>query len=620
MGLRIALGVLILAAAALAFLLVGGGRGADGPALPAPVERRPALRDDPAVIASPPPASAAELAPRREAAPVETEPLAEVAAIPAAGPRLRGVLRHSSDGRPVAGAALVFWQGEEFREAVTDADGAFATEPGLAAGAVRVWHSGRAPQPSLLQHREVRPETLLLAAPAAGADFEPVELELVDPPAWVEVEVVRLDGRPAPAELRWLFRPPTGGGTMMRAPTDERGQARVPFPRLDPGSFLLLAACTAEEVSEIARVEAPPGDERLQLVLDEGGRVRARVREADGRPRADQQVNVEEGAGLHRLLDRGARTGADGVALVAGLRPGEQRVWFHDQETSQQVRATVTVERGLTAEVELRLPEVPIAASGRVLDAAGEPLDNVSIVATIGERSTSVETGDQGTFTIPWKRERGPVRVTTEPGLTEDRYEPAAFEVPFGTRDLVFQRLETRPTETLALEVVEQGSDARIPGVMVLGFLEPGRASWSFHRGDEGLVTLQLKRYDDVALAIEAVGHRRRIVRAVELLEATPAGQPCRVALAPGLERWLQVLDEEDDAPLLDARILDGERLVATTDADGRALIELAHWPAELRVEAAGHAPGRWTCKDWLTELGDGVLWLARAPVAAAPR
>ncbi|HEX6882640.1 MAG TPA: hypothetical protein VF530_04610 [Planctomycetota bacterium] len=621
MAVRVALVALILVAAILGFFLVRGERtaGRAAPRTGAPEERigpadlaPAALEPAPAVI---------ESALQREAVPaIAAEGAAAPALAPTSGRRLRGVLRHSADHRPVPDAQLVFWQGETFSEALTGADGSFTTDPVLASGAVRVWHKGPAPDPTLLHHLEIRPETLLLPEPPPGADFEPVELLLVDPPAWVEVEVVHANGVPAEAQLRWLFRPPAGGGTMMRAPTGADGRARVAFPRIDPGAYLLLVACTAEEVSEIVRVDAPPDGERVRLVLEEGGRVRVHVLEADGRPRPGQQVAVEDPEALHRLLDLGSQTGADGVALVSGVPPGPRRAQFHDEETSETVRAMVTVERGLTVDVELRVPDLPIAAAGRVLDAEGRPRSYVTVVATIAGRSDSVQTDTEGAFSIGWKRERGPVRLTIDAGLTEDRYLPAALEVPFGTRDVLFRCAETRPTVTLALEVVEEKSGALLPGAMVLGFLEPARSSWSFHRATEGLATLQLKPYDDVGLAIEAVGYRRRIVSATELLRDAPAGTPARVALAPGLERWLQVLDEEDDAPLLDARVLDGERLVATTDADGRAWIDLAQWPAELRVEAAGHAQGRWTCRDWLTELGDGVLWLARASAEIEPR
>lgn len=573
-----------------------------------------------------------EAAPLREGGLTPSPSLAPVAATPAAQAeeerhRLRGVLVHSSDGRPAAGAALVFHYGEEYSEAVTDADGRFQTDRLVPRGAVRVWHRGKAPDPVAAEHLEIEPGTFLL--PEAGLGGEPgeVRLVLVDPAAWLEVEVVAASGVPTQAELRWIFRPPEGAGLSWgsgRSPTDGKGRARLPFASVAPGARMLLVAVLRQDVvwpvrehvalvSERVTVETPLPEEPVRLVLDTGGTIRARAVDANGEPLKGEEIVLEDRA--LRLSDDTKTTDAAGIATFTAVAPGSYQISYWHDPTSDWVGEEVTVERGSTVEVELRAPSLPLAVAGRVVDANDLPVEGVRFVVGVGDSSTTTITDEQGAFSVG-SAQRGPVHVSVEPNPWTDRYAPAELDVPFGTRDVLIRELESRPTTTLTLEILERGTLARIPDAMVLGFVEPGRFDW--FRARAGLVSLELKLYDDVWLAVEAMGYRRRMLRAVELARDVPAGEACRVLLESGLERWLQILDDESGEALVAARVFDGERLVATADGDGRAAIDLPAWPRELRVQAAGHVDAVWSCEDWLAELEDGIVWMVRAPEGRA--
>jgi hypothetical protein len=351
----------------------------------------------------------------------------------------------------------------------------------------------------------------------------------------------------------------------------------------------------------------------VELVLERGGALVARVLEADGRPRAGQELRLDTEDRERPFALGSLATDAGGEARIAGLPPGPLHVRLYGPEGPEEVGTIVTIERGVRVDVELRVPHEPLAAAGAVLDAEGQPLAGVQIDARIGARRTTATSDAEGRFALR-SAERGPVRLAPDLYLQADRFEPRGLEVPFGTPDVVFRQLAVRPPARLELEVVDRASGAAIPRGLALGYVDPERSSWSFHRITDGRVTVELRPYDDVGLAIGAVGYRRKTIRPTEFLSEMEPGTPVRLALEPGLEHWLRVLREADEQPLLDARILDGERLLATTDGDGRARIELATWPTELRVLATGNAERVWTCADWLAELDEGTVWL---PVAA---
>jgi hypothetical protein len=141
----------------------------------------------------------------------------------------------ASDRGPVSGVELVLWFGERFAEAATYANGCFEVEPALEGGAVRVWHRGNRPEPTLAEHLEVEPETLLLPALAPGLDFEEVELVLLDPPCFLEVEVVRASG--APRRRAHLRRRAPAGHDRRRRPGPDRGRRLAGELRVQAGGY-----------------------------------------------------------------------------------------------------------------------------------------------------------------------------------------------------------------------------------------------------------------------------------------------------------------------------------------------------------------------------------------------
>ncbi len=533
--------------------------------------------------------------------------------------RLRGTLLHSSDHRPAGGALLAFQFGEESTRVATDATGRFVTDPVVPRGAVQVSLAEAETDSDDAVLLQVEPEVFLLPEP--GVDGEPQEVALVlhDPPGWLEVEVFDARGAPTAAEVNWFSRSEdpslddggrSQGGTSR---TDPNGRIRLPFTSLASWSWLsLLAQGDGDLVSEVVTVEAPPSPEPVRVVLDVGGTVRVQAIDGAGRVMKQEEVLLRApDARTGMVATRLATTDASGVATLPSVAPGSYQVLFYHPPTSEPLEVPVDVVRGVATEVELRIPLWPPAAAGLVLDQEGKALWGVAIRLGSDGDSQETTTDEQGRFAFR-APPGGPVRVSTEGDFLGDRYEPAAVEVAFGTSDLVFRRIESRPLTSLTLEIVERGTLERIPGSSVLRFREPLRNEWGFARAPDGIASFDVKLLEGMCIAVEAPGYRRREFALLELVRDGPEGGPFRVELERGLGRSLRIVDQ-DDQPLKDACIWDGDRLVATSDGDGRAVVDLPGWPVELRITAPAHAEGVWTCKDWLYELGDGEVRLERS-------
>jgi hypothetical protein len=78
-------------------------------------------------------------------------------------------------------------------------------------------------------------------------------------------------------------------------------------------------------------------NEPVEIRLAEGGAARVHVTGPDGAPRAAAQVEVRGGGGGARR----ARTGADGVALLTGLAPGDYEIRAATESESGSARARI---------------------------------------------------------------------------------------------------------------------------------------------------------------------------------------------------------------------------------------------------------------------------------------
>jgi len=168
----------------------------------------------------------------------------------------------------------------------------------------------------------------------------------------------------------------------------------------------------------------------------------------------------------------------------------------------------------------------------------------------------------------------------------------------------------------VSLLVVDAGTGEPIEAV-VLAFRAARREDYSVHEAPAGAVALGHDPAEEWCFSIGARGHVRRRLRASEL--AAQEG-PQRVPLEPGYSERLRVVGGEEERPLAEAVVLEGETALGTTDADGWVEIALPHWPAELRVRAVGYAEETFEPEEWLHVLEDPRVWLAEVEPGAKER
>ena len=183
------------------------------------------------------------------------------------------------------------------------------------------------------------------------------------------------------------------------AVTDADGAFRVSSVPLDEvpvqARRLGFATTTAS-----ARITA--GESWIELTLVAGGSLRGRVTDADG----DPLVGV-----LVRSVDRYdafagsyAYTQLDGTYALHDLVPGEQTFFAVQERSGAKTEAELRVEAGRTLEWNPVLESGP-RIFGRVTDAAGFPVEDLTVVAMLPEtgpdtRMRSQRTDAAGRFTI----------------------------------------------------------------------------------------------------------------------------------------------------------------------------------------------------------------------------
>jgi len=550
--------------------------------------------------AAPAPAALADLVPSATGEPLATLPAvreavaaeqSEVSAAEAAAPvpallvRLRGVLRFSQDGRPAAGQPLGFLSGEANTRVVTDSAGRFETEAIFPSGFAYAWHALEGPErPRALT---VDPAHLLVRDDLAGERVQELELVLLEPDAWLRVQVTA-DGVPTLAALYWQTVSARGTSN-----TDESGRAEIGLIKLEQGVEVSLRAQTRDAVSPRVKRVFPWPDELITLAVQPAGRIRARVRDAAGVPLEHELVRVEDGPL--------AWTDADGEARIERVFAGDALVSCAGQ------RREVTVVAGEELALEFVFPAGELVAAGRVLDELERPLADVWVGAANSpeaEAIASAHSDANGLFELRARPSQAApeVWVRAGGGVEDELFEPAEQIVPSGSGALVFRRASS--PEKLELDVVALDALTQKPIANTRFLLHRrGRpASFDLYGSPGGMSTCTLRPYDDVLVRASAVGYLPRTI-AWSDPEAVRAGKPLFFELARGFEHDLVVLDKQTQRPLSGACILAGDSIVATTDVQGRAHVRLDGWPASLRVELAGYARQEYDQKEIVCAL-----------------
>jgi len=520
---------------------------------------------------------------------------------------IKGILRHSRDGRPMARVILSL-HNDALRnsepdlrpiEVETDDDGRFSVA--LSEGLFRA---------------EIHDSTDNSVYPQIEPFFciprksQELELSYVDPDAWLEVQVVA-NGIPfANAEIESHL------GNLGGYPkTDHRGKVMLGFPETGPGKKLSLVASghNKQLISVPVTVSERPPEVPLVLELEPSAHLTVHLMYGNGAPVRD--------CSLDAAYERdpswpgwSTRTNAVGVGVLA-LPAGRYSIYLNDS-ASTQVEKEVDLDWGSDVNLDLQFADVALAVSGSVIDERGAPLADVHLEVDWPEDSVyedldlgEASTDGDGSFVFH-KAGSGVLRLTTEKDLLGDRFEPSAVDVPFGTRDVLFRRVDSRPLAILQVEVVAAHSLEHPKFVQPVLFRPPSNYSYTLPLYG-GLGTIDVKGYPDLSVEFRAVGFRQRTIPVANLLAANGIQ---RVVLEPGFEGNVLVQDRDGDhPPIAGALVMDGDVCLATADANGRIVLGLDHWPDKLIFTAPGYEPEEWRQERWLGTYDEAVVWLVHS-------
>ena len=553
-------------------------------------------RDDP----TPERRVAAELSPPSE---VEAAPPAE--APPEAGCLLRGRLVDAETSVGLVGYRLRIAPRfrtpsqrasgpAEVHRVTTGEGGAFEIE--LAPAEYIVFHDADAGTAETAVNRSLDPWIVELQ----GQTVDQVFLARA-PPATLEVEVV--DGGAQPVEgARVHFAATFDDPPILDqvAHTDAAGRARVGVWAPEAFRDAHLRAWHGDgRVSDPLPQQAPLVPGLRRLVLAPGAVLEVRVSDTAGVAVDQRRVllasEIPNGPYLYGSTDDAGEVRFE--SLFAG--PYSFQVWH--AELGQRTVVPVEILRGEVRRLQVTVEERErtLAVGGRVVDENGGPLEGVELVVEPTDSWTrKVHTDAQGRFAC-YDAGGGPLRVRINLASEGDRFAPGEQVAAHGTTDLLFERVEAAVLRSFEVEVVDAVSGEELKDFVATIDRGPGTERWSNSYAPRR--DFELAILPDTRWRVVAKGYIVTEVALAEALDALEEGQRLRVALRPGLDHELVVLDADTDEPLEGVEVRSETAGGGRTDAGGRLRLHADHWSV-YRVHHPGFQP-----EDW--DPDDAVLW-----------
>jgi hypothetical protein len=191
----------------------------------------------------------------------------------------------------------------------------------------------------------------------------------------LRVEVVDGSGRPVEGQEVWVQQTLDGATVGSDVTTDAAG--RVHFEGLLPTEATLSGPRLPTATVDLRAPRARP----IRLRTEESGRLEGEVRAPSGTSGAGRRVCAARNGDSPRCED----TGPAGTFAFAALAPGHYRlelrsgrVWNSAQPA--EAIAEADVRAGATTEVMLNVTADDAELAGRVLDAAGRPVDDALVI------------------------------------------------------------------------------------------------------------------------------------------------------------------------------------------------------------------------------------------------
>lgn len=350
------------------------------------------------------------------------------------GAALEGLVL-DADGRPLAQAfVFVYREGRRLGEVQTDAEGRFQRD-GLEPGPVE-----------LFTRSDDRTRCARDAAQLRAGVNQLVTLRLAEA-ARVAGTVRDAAGQPL-AEVQVQARS-VAGDVRREGVTDAQG--RFVVPDLYPGRYRVFVPGRARGAPRAeAELEVVAGELRCDLVARDGGLLAGVVVGPDGQPVRAAGVFAIQG-GQQRAE---TRTDEQGAFRLDGLPAGTYQVFSRRDQALAGIHPDVSLPEG-GALSDLRVTIYPPAhLRGRVLDAAGQPVSGLELVARGRDAPVQrrARTDAQGQFEMaPFYAGAYEVSAAGDAlalearrrGLEQARLPGRAFEVVAGRDASVELRLET---------------------------------------------------------------------------------------------------------------------------------------------------------------------------------
>jgi hypothetical protein len=478
------------------------------------------------------------------------------------GVRVEGRVETSDGGAPVAGAQVrAFSSGTRpgcLREGVTSADGSFSLS-GMPQAEYSV--SVRASEHLELDTRA--------QVPGGQAEWT-FAMEIGGA---VRGRVLGPDGRPSPGvEVHLACRQETLERESHRVATDLRGCFRIGgLPPLENYHVLFSDPRQMATPRWIAGIRVAPGEE---VVLDDfrferGRTVRGRVTDSAGAPLRGAQVTAlpsPEDEMVRKILDgtpfwnsdfvpHMARdwTGPGGDYQLEGLLPIRYEVSVWPMNRIPPPSRVITVYRGDLEGIDFIAP-AGSGVSGRVVDAAGEPVSCAEIEShdSVSFASVHTTTDAKGRFTIEGLPP-GPASLMAHgPGYTLKFAHVAVpsegnvvvlsalgtisgrLEVASGPGKPPICKVKVTAPLQLSTEATSDGSGRfdvpAPPGSCRIhaegeGFVSP-RMKLDLEPGERREIVLELERTGDVQVSVKSASDEPFPDEGLVLLETTRSGEP----------------------------------------------------------------------------------------------
>ena len=396
-----------------------------------------------------------------------------------------------------------------------------------------------------------------------------------------------------------------------REETDAAGEARFEVRRSLRRQPLVIWATAPGRglASREIELAAIPEEQPFVVVLEAGGWLDVTVLESVGGlpvEGAGVSVSIVE---LSRHAMSRSDTDSSGFAALGPLVPGLRPWYVGAPGAEHNVRGATEILPGQRTAIEVALDEggEPLALEGVFVDEnnVARPSDDFGKVDSQPiDRPTMWVGPSRAEGRIVHADAYGRFRVHMPPcdelivllnmGPNGHRYDPESMTVPFGTRGLRLRIAERFESVTTRFDVRDDVTGEAVAGAQVIVYRDDpwkSKESCITRNPEPGAYVVHHRDWPDLRYVVRSIGHEH----VYGVIDRSTREGGIRVDVHPGLRSPVVVLDDATLSPIAGARFVNqAGDTIATSAADGAAVLAGEAAGGRLRVVADGYAPRRW--------------------------